>query len=221
MDGSVHQLAMSSNGSGDRRTLGTRSDWQYCQEGDELFPSGEQRRASRINPSSPRAPGPPRQPQVELRLRRDANYASTREVRPKRARVPEGLRGRWFVVSQEIVGDTATRRRATPYGLDSIEIDADGKARIVYALSEEEFKLKATPSEVGAEEKADVSGSADAVPAVLAAPLVSEGGLSLRSTSKSDVERLDEDRMRLRDPASFLLVRRGFHWINEFPLNRY
>ena len=29
-----------------------------------------------------------------------------------------------------------------------------------------------------------------------------------------------EVRMRRRDPSEFLLVNRGFHWINELPLNR-
>jgi hypothetical protein len=29
-----------------------------------------------------------------------------------------------------------------------------------------------------------------------------------------------EIRMRRKDPSEFLLVNRGFHWINELPFNR-
>jgi hypothetical protein len=45
----------------------------------------------------------------------------------------------------------------------------------------------------------------------------SKGQLILRGQSKRDTLLI---KMRTIDRNSFLLVNRGFHWINEFPFNR-
>ena len=219
MDGSRRGVSMSLNSKGDRLTLGTESDWLYRMDGDELVLEGEHRRTFRETSESGRSTETPRDPQLELRLKRDLDYVPREGVRALRNRVPEGLSGRWISESREFVGDTATRTRATPYGWDAIEVDVDGTVRVQYPMSEQEFRIKATPAE-----EPGVEGAA------------SNGRLVLRSRSKFDFERIGDDEMRLdgehrgvdvqinlrlRDPASFLLVRRGFHWINEIPLNRF
>lgn len=230
MDSSMRRVTMSRNKRGDRMTIRTRSDWNYSLEGEDLVLLGEHQRTFRADPRQSLSAGERRGPQVELRLRRDPDYVSTKEVRPSRARVPEELRGRWLSVSRERIGDTATRRHRMPYGWDSMEIEADGEVRVQFALSEETFKVRATP-----DEDPEPKGGA-AAPEADAPPSTPEGRLTLSSTSKLEIERTADDRMRLegklrgadveielfrRDPATFLLVRRGFHWINEIPMNTY
>lgn len=220
MDGSQRGMKLSPSRSGDRLTLSSSSDWYYRRRGDELVLTGEHLRFFRPDEGAADRRVQMRGPRIELVLRRDPDFVPSGGGRRRRTRVPETLCGRWIHVSTDLMGDVSTRRHSMPFGWDALVIEADGDVTVEYPLSRQEFKVRVEPHE--SEDDAAPRGPGP------------DGELSLRSSSRLDLELPGDGRMRLegelrgndveielrlRDPDSFLLVRRGFHWINEIPLN--
>ncbi len=211
-------------------TLSSASRWSYVEEGDVLLLQGEFQRTFRATPSDFKDPGTPRAPQLEIELHRasggDAPVvdpdipvgpvpvpdAETEEASEEEADIPlpASLVGRWTVVRNELIGETFTSRRYDPTGWTAVTLTGEGTAIFEHDDGPAEtYVLKVEPegdmlrfswsSEFDVEQP-----SADA--------------LVLRGEHRG---RTLEIELARRDLNSFLLVRRGFHWINEIPLNRY
>ena len=209
-------------------TLSSASRWSYVEEGDVLILQGEFQHTFRATPFDFKDPGTPRAPQVEIELRRASGgdapvvdpeipvgpgpMTETEEVSDEEPEtpLPASLVGRWTVVRNELIGDTFTHRRSDPTGWTAVTLTAEGTATFEYEDGPTEtYELKVEP-EGGilrfswSSEFAVEQPSADAI--------------VLRGEHRG---RTLEIELARRDLNSFLLVRRGFHWINEIPLNRY
>lgn len=128
-----------------------------------------------------------------------------------RARKESGLAGVWEVESFEIIGDVyLPRSQPAPVRWTELELTSDGTARVVLPTGRNdtfEWSVNGEPSM-----------------------------LSIRSEGRFEVRRPTAERLELRgtwrghelevdfnerDLDEFLLLRRGYRWINEIPLNRY
>lgn len=129
---------------------------------------------------------------------------------------PSALSGLWLVESRTVDGELRTPLPAptdprsfsfTNFGSVTVRDHGGGAERFRFTLDEEQRTVALTPFGTPTEE---------------VAPRTFEwqrtgDQLVLRETSATPVVELH---LRERPASSFLLMERGFHWINEFPFNR-
>jgi hypothetical protein len=234
MDGSLRLVGLAHDPAAGTLTLTTSAAWSYVVGPAELTLRGEFVRWFRPDPVPPAdeagvaAPvvPEPRDPQLELVLVRapvaaepvapevptepDSSSPSAPDAVAAQSSIPVELVGRWRVSRTDVIGEVTTRRRADPTEFEFVTFGADGSAVVEHAG--------------GAE--ARYSLSVDMGQRVLRMTSLD----TLRVTPGPDdtmdlsgMFRGHEVALQLarRDLRSFLLVRRGFHWINEIPLNRF
>ena len=244
MDGTRARYQLQHDSEARTLALSTSSDWSFEVDGDRCVMRGQFNRT--FVPNSMRPPGDDnplehRDPQVEVVMRRvsDATEpADTEPVDPEpepepdsgaddeaeaarlaaeakaeavRLRKEAGLGGVWEVESFEIIDDVyLPRRQPAPMRWTELELTSDGTARVVLP-----------------------TGRSD----TFAWSVNGDGAMvSIRSEGQFDVSRPEPERLELRgtwrgheievdlnerDLEEFLVIRRGYHWINEIPLNRY
>lgn len=128
--------------------------------------------------------------------------------------LPAEVHGRWQVAAFDIIGDTYTpRRRSAPSGWVVLELAAD-HATVEYSDGLREVYQLAFDT-VGADQDIPQIQLTSAATFTLEQP--SDERLHL--VGERGGHQLEVD-LRRRDLDEFL-VYRGFHWINEIPLNRF
>lgn len=222
MDGSLRSVDLDYKESRERLTLRTRSLWNYELDGDTLLLEGEHQWSTDVRPGELFSGSERRAQQLRILLRRDDTFAQEPPKKRGLERIPEALRGRWQVEEVSFIGDLHTRKRRAPFGWTAMELDVRGDAVLTFPLSLQEYAVRVKP------DKAEEEDAPVGTPTT--------GTLTFRSSSKFDVTFQEDGRLHLdgelkgqaceiglrpRDPASHLLVRRGFHWTNEIPLNRF
>lgn len=231
MDGAPRPLGLKYDADGSTLEVSTSAPFDFALDGDTLTLRGEFARTFRSDPRAFQAPGEPRDPQVELALRRAPGWVAPTAPPPTEgaappgatdspgavapAPMPAGLVGRFDVVKDEVIGAVANRRRNDPTGFVALEVSADGQARVEYpGGASATFQLTHEPAGDDPNRGRITLRSKDTLRVERS---VDGQALTLTGTLRGHETRLV---LRRRDLESFLLVRRGFHWINEVPLNR-
>lgn len=188
-------------------SLSTLSNWSYELESDGTVTlRGEFQRTHVPNPREavgPENKATPEAPQIEIQLVR--RPSESQEGGPT-----TGLQGTWDVRSFNVIGDTfLPRRRSLPFGWSAITIMEDN-AVVEYDDGHQDeygFALDQPPGFFQLQLNFKLNMSRP-----------SEEQLTLSGIRAGHELEID---LRRRDLNEFLLLRRGFHWINEIPLNRY
>ncbi len=216
-------------------SLRSRATWTFEQiDTDMLRLRGEFQRIHKNQPwaaTSDDNLATPRAPQVEIRLQRVADslqesrsqegpiqespiQESTAENTDVVPPLPSEVHGRWQVAAFDIIGDTYTpRRRSAPSGWVVLELAAD-HATVEYPDGvRETYQLAFETVGVGRD--------------IRQIELTSAATFTLDQPSDDQLRLVGERggrqlevHLRRRDLDEFL-VYRGFHWINEIPLNRF
>lgn len=196
MDGTRSRCNLAFDDAGGTLTLRATSTWTYSLESDgTLLFEGEFTRWFRKDPRDFSQPMTPRDPQVVVRMVR-------------RGAAAEGLEGTWDVTSVE-AGELRSSLRSAPGEWKSLVVDG-GEARVTFPNGHtDSFRFHSDTK---------------------------NGRVTFTSSSPLSLTRSSADEIRLsgvfrgheidvqlkrRSLDSFLLVRRGFNWINETPLNRF
>ena len=222
MDGSIVRARIVVEPDESALTLSFGATWVYDEpSGDELRLEGEFDRTFRQVPGDFQDPGTPTDPQVELRMKRRDDTQSARalveasvpgsvEEEPASDEPASFLLGEWETTSRAIVGDLIAGRRSDPTRWAAIEFDSLTHAHVDFGNGRiDTYAIAVDP------ERREVRFTTSAR---LTLTRPTPDTMILEGTLRGHDLRMELTR---RDPEHYLLVRRGFHWINEVPLNRY
>jgi uncharacterized membrane protein YphA (DoxX/SURF4 family) len=217
MDDLRHGYGFAVNQDAKTVTMTAGSSWNYSlPDGDTLVFKGEFSHYVRAHPGKPASEDPPipTQPQVSIRMVKQAPETKP-EGNPDTGLAGEpsapqsALVGTWNVISIETIGDVLGLRRSDPSGWKTLVVDSEGVAQVQF--DNDRTDTYAFVVDESAQQAIFSTG------ATLSLEQPEDDTLILRGDFRGHELVI---RLSARDLSGFLLVRRGFHWINEIPLNR-
>lgn len=205
MDDTLRQVQLAFDEDAGTVTLSSSSTWTFTVEGAHMVLAGEFDRWFRADLADASLPAVPVDPQVTMELARND------PIPPQLMKLDTEISpGRWMVDSRQVVGELLGSRRSDPSAWDTMTLTSRGEAHLTFEDGHDAVYGYAVDED--------------------------RGTLTLSTSAKLRLERPDPDTMQLsgehlgraievdlrrRPREEYLLVRRGFHWVNEVPLNRF
>lgn len=217
MDGTRRGQSLRLSEDGKTLTVTAQSVWHYrLEDPDTLVFEGEFQRRFKKHPRAKTSADNPvirRDPQVAIHMRRRrADVEAVDAGHRKEAAATQVPIGTWEVVETKVLGEFFTpRRRSDPSGWKTLVIQPGGKEALVEHSNGRVDELVL---------QVDVAATSATLStrATLAVERPSADALILRGDYRGHQLEVE---LRRRDLNEFMLVRRGFNWINETPFNRF